>query len=126
MNSPNDIGRAWEKELEQRLGGRITPGSGNKWHSKLDIHGAAFVLSAKATTSDHYNVTRGDLLEAEQAARGEDKPWLIAVKTSERQTVTLTLDHFLQILETNTAYVTPDKTAALRNRVKKPSILRTD
>ncbi len=124
MSKSNDIGRAWEQELEQRLGGRITPGSGNQWHSKLDLHGAAFVLSAKATTSDHYNVTRGDLLEAEQAARGEDRPWIIAVKTSERQTVTLDLDHFLQILETKVTYVEPDKTAALRARVSRPSVLR--
>lgn len=49
MTSPQQEGLDFEVDLAVALGVERTPGSGNQWHSKLDLKGKGFRISAKAS-----------------------------------------------------------------------------
>jgi hypothetical protein len=50
MPSPQDLGREWEKELVQLVGGRLVHGSGNRCYARGDLkNGGEIVWSAKHT-----------------------------------------------------------------------------
>ena len=51
-------GRKYEKHIAARLGGKLVPGSGNQWHSKLDLGARKFVFSAKWTGLTSFKITK--------------------------------------------------------------------
>jgi hypothetical protein len=51
VTTPQEEGFEFELDLEHDLGITRTPGSGNQWHSKLDLAGKSFRVSAKSSRS---------------------------------------------------------------------------
>jgi len=49
VTTPQQEGFQFEDDLAQDFGLQKTPGSGNQWHSKLDLKGKGFRVSAKSS-----------------------------------------------------------------------------
>lgn len=61
--SMTDIGREFEEDFAEDMGLSVVPGSGNQWHSKLDVHGRGVRWSLKATRDHSFRVTEKDIKE---------------------------------------------------------------
>lgn len=68
--TPQEQGREYERYLAKFLGGKLTPGSGNKWYARLDLGTKNIIWSAKFTTKKSFSLTKDMLREAEGAANG--------------------------------------------------------
>lgn len=64
------MGREWEAIFADAIGGTPVPGSGNQWHSKLDVKGKKFLWSCKWTSKDWQPITQDIWLEAAVACDG--------------------------------------------------------
>lgn len=58
------IGTQFEIDLAQELGIKRVPGSGNQFHSKLDLHGKGARWSLKATEKASASIKVADIIEA--------------------------------------------------------------
>jgi len=54
--------KSFEVEWAARVGGKVTPGSGNQWHSKQDVGSVSFLWSLKFTTKKSFSITQ-DVLD---------------------------------------------------------------
>jgi hypothetical protein len=68
-----ETGRVAEKKLNKRLGGRLTPGSGNQPGAKGDIDLGEFLLETKATEADSYRLDHETLAKIEREALAKGK-----------------------------------------------------
>jgi hypothetical protein len=59
-----DIGRKFEQDLAKEFGLSLVPGSGNQFHSKLDLHGKGARWSLKATEKASASIKAEDIVEA--------------------------------------------------------------
>jgi len=55
--------RLQERRAANDYGGHITPGSGNQWHSKGDVHSDKFIVECKSTTHASYSLKAADFLK---------------------------------------------------------------
>lgn len=65
------LGRDFEDELSREFGLEKVPGSGNQWHSKLDLKGRGFRWSLKSTSKDSFSIKKEDIDEAIRACFGQ-------------------------------------------------------
>lgn len=59
-----DLGTQFEIDLAKELGIKRVPGSGNQFHSKLDLHGKGARWSLKATEKASASIKVEDIIEA--------------------------------------------------------------
>lgn len=59
-----DLGTQFEIDLAKELGIKRVPGSGNQFHSKLDLHGKGARWSLKATEKASASIKVADIIEA--------------------------------------------------------------
>lgn len=59
-----DLGTQFEIDLAKELGIKRVPGSGNQFHSKLDLHGQGARWSLKATEKASASIKVSDIIEA--------------------------------------------------------------
>ena len=64
------LGREFEEDLAYRFGLNQTPGSGNQWHSKLDIAGMGARWSLKFTKGRTFTIDYDLIDEAREATGG--------------------------------------------------------
>ncbi len=57
-----------ERDIAERVGGRVTPGSGSGWVTKNDVKNSRFSIEAKTTDKKSYSLKLDDLLKAERQA----------------------------------------------------------
>lgn len=125
--SSREIGEEWEKELARKVGGRKTPASGAKWHSKLDVRGRKTIWSAKATEAASFRVDADMLREmqtsiATPGALGIDFTPILAVRLGGGQEVVVVqLDDFLGLLGGDAPIIDG---GAPRPRDKRPQLFR--
>lgn len=50
--------RLQENRAASDYGGKVTPGSGNQWHSKADVRTPDWLIECKTTTHQSYSLTR--------------------------------------------------------------------
>jgi len=61
------IGKQFEKDLAEEFGLELVVGSGNQFHSKLDLQGKEARWSLKATSKSSASIKVSDIVEAIQA-----------------------------------------------------------
>lgn len=72
-------GTVAEKRAAKRLGGQVTPGSGNKEYAKGDIRKTQFVIESKATVKASMSVKQAWLAKVQKEAldAGKDPALII-------------------------------------------------
>jgi len=124
-------GKEWEAELSEEFGLSLVPGSGNQWHSKLDISGKGARWSLKWTSKDSYRITKKDIQEALDATRsmsgtGEIPVW--AFHFADEDFIMVRKNDFKQI-QAGELNIVPQKRTktALRTELSAvPILLRDD
>lgn len=102
-----DIGDEWETELARRISGKKVPGSGAKWHSKLDVRGRGTIWSAKATEAASFRVDADMLREMRGSvgtpgALGIDVTPILGVRLGGgEEVVVIQLDDFLSLIDSH-------------------------
>lgn len=127
--TPNEIGREWEKQLAARLGGSVVPGSGNQWHSKLDVGSHSFLWSCKATLAQSFRLTLDDVYEAVRAVIGPGGKGgrtipAIALKIQDEELAVLRLSDLLELLQEDVKFIPLSKKQEKIQRGSVPSFKR--
>ena len=94
-------GITWEKRLAEMLGGKLQPGSGNKFFARSDVAGKGILASAKAnpTTRRAWFQTRRELAEAVDYAAGTGDIPLLALKDEDgEEFVVMRMADFVGVL----------------------------
>lgn len=94
MTRSIEKGREFEQEIAEELGLSLVPGSGNQWHSKLDLQGKEARWSLKYTDAKSYRLDQEDVdeaVEATQSLSGDGRVplWLIRLQTEEYDLVVI-------------------------------------
>lgn len=124
----SNIGTQFEEDLAEELGLRRVPGSGNQWHSKMDVHGRDMRWSLKATDKEGYRVNREFFEENLRATTGlggtgETPMW--ALRFPFGDFVIMRKDDFIA---TGGEFSVPASTSGQdrRNRASVPQLLREE
>lgn len=126
MSTPQEEGFEFEADLEKEIGLARTPGSGNQWFSKLDLHGQGFRISAKSSRS---RVVVDDEL-IEEGFRGCDDGsiplWAFRVPSGDY--VMMTKEDFLGFLrgEIELTVQVHDKREQRKKRARTPVLMRDE
>lgn len=78
-NEYRDDSVVQEKDLAERLSGRVTPGSGATWHSKHDVATEEFLIEAKTCRTPVHRVNRSFLAKLFKASCSSGKRALYIV-----------------------------------------------
>lgn len=73
MDLPYKRGVAAEKRVAKAVGGKTTPGSGNKWYARGDVTTADLHIQVKTTTRKSYALSLKELVQNEEQAASADK-----------------------------------------------------
>lgn len=127
---PKERGKEREAEFAEEFGLSLVPGSGNQWHSKLDVSGQGVRWSLKWTGKDSYRITKKDVEEAIEATRslsgtGEIPMW--AFDVAGHDMVMMRKDDFKQ-MQVGELKVLPEKRTktAERERLSNIPVLMRD
>lgn len=127
--TPQDNGRAWERIWAEKIGGRLVPGSGNKWYSRLDVRGKRILWSNKWTGNLSYTISRGvlqELSDATVAPGGNGAIPALAIRIeSVGDYVVIGADDFLELLKSK-PIIAADKAENRRATAAIPQLLRED
>jgi hypothetical protein len=96
---PYKRSRQQERRAAKRLGGRTTPGSGNGWVQKGDVHTDDLLVEYKTTNHLSYRLFEDELLEAEREAliAGRDALFGISFGRSGRNWVVMSEEDYLML-----------------------------
>lgn len=103
---PPNSGVKFERDVASRLHLDLVPGSGNQWHSKLDVKGRLTRWSLKFTKKDRYSLKQSDIDEmvtATQGISGDGRIPLMLIRLAEPKydLVVICLEDFLALQETD-------------------------
>lgn len=136
MNTPQNQGREFEKELAEEFGLNQVPGSGSVWYSKLDLSGNNVRWSLKFTTRENFPITFHDILEALDACYGvggdgSTPLWAARIEPLEEDFIVMRKEDFklMQMgFQKLMNIISEDKpqVAARKNRARQPELLRED
>jgi hypothetical protein len=128
------FGTDFEEELGEEFGIKRVPGSGNQWHSKLDLKGFAARWSLKSTKNKSISITQDTIDEAirECYSNSGDSSiplWAFRIGDREHDMIMLRKDDFvllqrgeLKVIQENVK----DHIAQKRKRANTPTLLRDD
>ncbi|MBD0734093.1 hypothetical protein [Streptomyces sp. CBMA29] len=80
------------------LGGRVTPGSGNQWHTKNDVIAPGWSVECKTTGAKSFSLKADDLRTAERNALIDGREVLFVVDMQGRSWAVLPYHTFLALL----------------------------
>lgn len=129
--SPQQAGRRFERFWAKLFGVDPQRGSGNQWHSKMDVADGAITFSLKWTSKPLFPLTKELLREVDRAIyeNGDNSIPAIAVSIDDGGEVLVVLraSDLLRILASEQAsYITPSKGEQKRHRAGIPSLLREE
>ena len=130
MKLPPEHGRRFEKEFAREMGLDPVPGSGNQWHSKLDLKGFGARWSLKWTGKKTYVLSSSTLDEAQAATgdpaggTGELPLWAFDVD-GEWYVLTRAKD-FKRITSEELVLTRESKSESKRRRSSVPQLFRND
>ena len=87
------------------MGAKLQPGSGNQWHSKLDVKDTGFLWSLKRTTYNSFSITLdmiGEMVHAVYApggVGGNNVPAMCISLNDKEDIVVMRLSDFVGIIE---------------------------
>src|SRR5690349_18612066 len=104
-------------------------GSGNQWHSKLDVKGQGIRWSLKATRRSGYTISNKDLMEmveATEAPGGDGSIPMMAIRTCAEfhpiDLVVMRKEDFAAIVTERKTLFTEDKTQSKRRHASIPEL----
>lgn len=125
--SPQDKGREWEEIWKTKVQGEKVPGSGNQWHSRLDVRGKRITWSNKWTSTRSitlYPYTLDEIVQATDAPGGNGSIPGIAIRLEGLEDyVILRADDFLELM-TDKPIIQAEKAAIKRATAQIPELLR--
>lgn len=78
-----DKSRKQEKRVADQVGGKTTPGSGNQWHTRLDVQSASLAIENKRTDTGRYILKATELRRYRILAAKAGKRFVMQVDLSE-------------------------------------------
>lgn len=131
MDTPQQQGRNFERELSEEFGLELVPGSGSTWHSKLDLVGLGARWSLKYTESGAFPITVNDLTEAETACfgpGGDGKIPIWAARVPLGDYIIMRKEDFKALQKGTISLIEQDRpqVAARKARARQPELLRED
>lgn len=91
--------RIQERKGAKDVGGRVTPGSGNQWHTKNDVRTDTESFEFKSTLARQFTLRLNDLKQAEKYALLDDRSMVFAIDIQGSQYAILTWDDYLTLRE---------------------------
>lgn len=100
---PSRRSRKQELAGAKRFGGRVTPGSGNGWHTKNDVRTPDLSIEYKTTEKKSYSLKYDDLIKAERNALIDSgRQFLFIVELGGREWVTMPIEYFEELYRGHT------------------------
>ncbi len=87
------ISRLQEKRAAANYGGKVTPGSGNQWFKKADVHTEHMIIECKATAKASYSLKADDIMKLHIQAILEDKMPVFEIMFIDRDLTVVVLDY---------------------------------
>jgi len=81
-----------EKRAAKDYNGSVTPGSGNQWHSKADVHTDKLLVECKTTTKQSYSLKIADFVKLYYQAVLENKTPVFEIEFAETGRTLVVLD----------------------------------
>jgi hypothetical protein len=75
--------RKQEKRVADQVGGKVTPGSGNQWHTKGDVQSASLQVENKRTDTGRYTLKAQELRRYRILAAKAGRRFVMQVDLSE-------------------------------------------
>lgn len=127
--TPQELGREFERFWAKLFGGSVTPASGARWYSKLDVKTRGMLWSLKFTSFRSFPLTQEVLSEAFEAATGIGSEGVIPalgirVGSEAFDVVVLRRDDFLAMVREGVSFVEPTRSDVKKARSKVPILLR--
>lgn len=128
---PQKSGRRWERFWASIFGTEPQVGSGNQWHSKMDVADGSITWSLKWTSNASHSISKELLREADAAIHenGDNSIPGIAISLDDGAEVVVALraSDFLRLIQSDQArYVTPSKGEQKRRLASTPALLREE
>lgn len=125
-----NIGQQFEEDLSREFGLRRVPGSGNQYHSKLDISGRSARWSLKATKNESASIKSSVIDEAiiECYRTGETPLWAFRIGEEQRDMIMMTKEDFVALQKGEVVFINEEtgkeKVNERRRKAAIPPLLR--
>ncbi len=132
QSNPTGIGKQFEKDLAKEFGLSLVPGSGNQFHSKLDLAGFTARWSLKATDKASATIKLSDIKEAIAACYnivGDGSMPLWAYRIQDQDMVMMRKEDFIELQRGELKLIkeeTDDKYEQRKARAHTPRLLRDE
>lgn len=90
--------RAQEQGVARDMGGRVTPGSGNRWFVKNDVLAPGWSIECKTTTAKSYSLRLDVLRTAQKNALLDNREMALVVEIQGHSWAVLPYATFLALL----------------------------
>lgn len=129
-----NIGTEFEEELSKEFGIAQVSGSGNQWHSKLDLSGRGAKWSLKATSKKSLSISQSIIDEAVHACEavggdGTIPIWAFRIGEEKYDIIAMRKEDFKLLQQGDVQIISdPVSDQVMQRRVKasKPSLLRDE
>lgn len=91
--------RDQEKHLAAKIGGSITPGSGNGWAVKNDVRNTNWSIECKTTGNSRYTLTHNSLIAAERNALLDNRDMAFAIEMCGRTWIVVGFEAFARYIK---------------------------
>lgn len=134
MHEANAIGKKFEEDLEKEFGLKRVVGSGNQWHSKLDLRGLGARWSLKATKKESISISSKVINEAiracgDSSGDGSIPVWAFRIGDGEHDIIALRKEDFILLQKGELVLIndtTPEKIKQKRAKMRIPRLLRDE
>lgn len=131
MSSPQEQGRLFERDLAAEFGLNKVKGSGNVWHSKLDVKGNKALWNLKYTEKPAFPIKYTEILESLEACYGpggDGSTPLWAARIPVGDFIVMRKEDFMSLNQNNSNYINEDRpqVAKRKAKAKVPELLRED
>lgn len=87
------VSKLQEKKAAANYGGKTTPGSGNQWYKKGDVHTDEMIIECKTTAKASYSLKSDDLRKLHTQAILENKMPVFEIHFIDRDMTVVVLDY---------------------------------
>lgn len=130
MSTPQERGRAWEREVAELVGGKLQPGSGNRVEAQLDVSGGLLLIEAKYTDAASFSLSTKVWNAVREASTGSSSATyaqtMLAVRlgASGHRLGIVDLDQLVSWIRQPPALLPATQASELRRLARTPTILR--
>lgn len=85
--------------MAERFGGRVTPGSGNQWHTKNDVRTPKTSFEMKYTGKSQYILKASELEEGAKNALLDSRDFVFGIEMNGRNWIVISEDDYEYLVE---------------------------